>query len=44
MKFINNFVCSIGNIFMKFHQETLSIIQNIECRKGVLIDGAVHVC
>ena len=30
MKFIDYFVCGIGNIFVKFHQETLSIIQNIE--------------
>ena len=30
IKFIDNFVCSIGNMFVKFHQEILSIIQNIE--------------
>ena len=30
MKFIDTFVCGIGNIFVNFHQETLSIIQNIE--------------
>ena len=30
IKFIDNFVYGIGNIFVKFHQETLSIIQNIE--------------
>ena len=28
MQFIDNFVCGIGNIFVKFHQETLSTIQN----------------
>ena len=30
MKFIDNFVCGIGNIFVKFYKETLSVIQNIE--------------
>ena len=30
VKFIDNFVCGVGNIFVKFHEETLSIIQNIE--------------
>ena len=30
MQFIDNFVCGTGNIFVKFHRETLSIIQNIE--------------
>ena len=30
MKFIDNFVCGIGNIFVKFHQETVSTIQIIE--------------
>ena len=30
MKFIDNFVYGIGNTFVKFHQETLSIIQNIK--------------
>ena len=30
MKFIDNFVCGISNIFVKCHQDTLSIIQNIE--------------
>ena len=37
-KFMDNFVCGIGNIFVKFHQETLFIIQNIEvqCRKRFL--------
>ena len=30
MKFIDNFVCGIGNIFLEFDKETLSIIQNIE--------------
>ena len=30
VKFIENFVCGIGNTFLKCHQETLSIVQNIE--------------
>ena len=29
IKFVDNFVCGIGNISVKFHQETLFIIQNI---------------
>ena len=30
MQFIDNFVCGIGNVFVKFHQETLYIIQTID--------------
>ena len=30
MKLIDNFGFGVANIFVKFHQETLSIIQNIE--------------
>ena len=29
LKFIDSFVCGIGNIYVKFNQETLFIIQNI---------------
>ena len=36
MKFIDNFVCSIGNICGKFHQETLFIIQNIVVRTMIV--------